>query len=114
MSDVSEKLKPYLDDGFGHYALHEHFTPGVRVHNRGERYPEARQFGTGNIVAVLRKPGRWEVVYDRLNIEILVRRDDSSLSFWADYGTYLPEGCWHCKTLTCDHAAKVILKEDNA
>lgn len=91
-----DALAPMLTDGFRHHE-HEHLKPGVRVRNRGERYDTARQFGTGEIVAVLRKPGAWERQWGRLNIEVLVRLDrDGSLTWWADYGTVLPEGCWSC------------------
>lgn len=97
--------------GFDHHD-HEHLRPGVRVRNRGEQYDTARQFGTGQIVAVLRKPGSWERTYGRLNIEVLVRRDkplfegSEVLTWWADYGTYLPEGCWRCGDgrTDCQHA----------
>jgi hypothetical protein len=97
-------LAPMLADGFDHHE-HEHLKPGVRVRNRGEQYDTARQFGTAEIVAVLRKPGSWERMYGRLNIEVLVRRDDGSLTWWADYGTYLPEGCWLCAGEGCDRCA---------
>ena len=98
-ADVAEALAPYLADGFDHYE-HEHLRVGVRVRNRGEQYPEARQWGTAEVVAVLRKPGSWERKWGRLNIEVLVRRErpqfGGPLSWWADYGTYLAEGCWSC------------------
>ena len=98
-SDVEEALAPMLADGFDHYE-HEHIKPGVRVRNRGEQYPEARQWGTAEVVAVLRKPGAWEKKWGRLNIEVLVRRDRADfgpeLTWWADYGTSLNEGCWIC------------------
>lgn len=97
--DVREALAPLLADGFDHYE-HEHLKPGVRVHNRGEQYPEARQWGTAVVVAVLRKPGIWEKTWGRLNIEVLVRQDSprfgKELTWWADYGTFLPDGCWIC------------------
>lgn len=105
---VADALAPMLADGFDHHE-HEHFRPGVRVRNRGERYDTARQWGTAEVVAVLRKPGAWERQWGRLNIEILVRRDraDSGgvLTWWADYGTALPEGCWVCGDggLACEH-----------
>lgn len=99
---VEEKLAPMLADGFI-YHEHEHLKPGVRVRNRGEQYASARQFGTAVVVAVLRKPGSWERTYGRLNIEVLVQRDDGSLTWWADYGTFLPEGCWPCGSRTCEH-----------
>jgi len=92
-----DALAPMLADGFGHHE-HEHLRPGVRVHNRGEQYPEARQWGTAEVVAVLRKPGAWERKWGRLNIEVLVRQDHPrfgpALTWWADYGTRLAEGCW--------------------
>lgn len=108
MNRVAAALAPLLADGFDHYE-HEHLKPGIRVRNRGEQYAEARQFGTGVIVAVLRKPGAWEHTYGRLNIEVLVRRDRpgylNELSWWADYGTFLPEGCWLCDGAGCDRCA---------
>lgn len=95
-SAEKDALAPLLADGFDHYE-HEHLKPGVRVRNRGEQYDTARQFGTAEIVAVLRKPGAWERDWGRLNIEVLVKRDrDGSLTWWADYGTFLTEGCWLC------------------
>jgi hypothetical protein len=100
MATVEEELATLLADGFDHYE-HEHLKPGVRVCNRGEQYPEARQWGTAEIVAVLRKPGEWEQKWGRLNIEVLVRRDPGCgfggpLTWWADYGTFLAEGCFIC------------------
>ena len=95
-SPEKDVLAPMLADGFDHWE-HEHFKPGVRVHNRSEQYDTARQFGTAEVVAVLRKPGAWERDWGRLNIEVLVRRDrDGSLTWWADYGTSLAEGCRLC------------------
>lgn len=104
-AELDTALAPMLADGFGHWD-HEHIKPGIRVHNRGEQYPEARQWGTAEVVAVLRKPGSWEKTWGRLNIEVLVRRDrDGSLSWWADYGTRLIEGCWLCGMgdILCEH-----------
>lgn len=104
-SAESAALAPMLADGFARYE-HEHLKPGVRVRNRGEQYSTARQFGTAEVVAVLRKPGVWEQEYGRLNIEVLVRRDrDGSLGWWADYGTCLIEGCWQCDGAGCDTCA---------
>ena len=97
--DIAAALAPMLADGFDHYE-HDHLKPGVRVRNRGEQYDTARQWGTAEVVAVMRKPGSWERTYGRPNIEVLVRRDradfGSDLTWWADYGTFLPEGCWVC------------------
>lgn len=108
--DVARALAPLLADGFDHYE-HEHFKPGVRVRNRGEQYVAARQWGTAEVVAVLRKPGTWERQWGRLNIEVLVRRDRADfgdlLAWWADYGTRLPEGCWACgdgRLVCAEHA----------
>ena len=106
-AEVAEALAPMLADGFDHHE-HDVLKPGVRVRNRGEQYDTARQFGTGAIVAVMRKPGSWEQAYGRLNIEVLVRRDKplieggSVLTWWADYGTYIAEGCWLCDGIGCD------------
>jgi hypothetical protein len=101
---VREALAPMFADGFDHHE-HEHLKPGVRVRNRSEQYASARQFGTAEVVAVLRKPGAWEQKYGRLNIEVLVQRDDGSFSWWADYGTFLPEGCWSCGGPGCMRCA---------
>lgn len=109
MSEIDKALAPMLHDGFDHHD-HEHLKPGVRVHNRGEQYPEARQFGTAEVVAVLRKPGSWERKWGRLNIEVLVRRDrDGSLGWWADYGTRLAEGCWICDGDECDRCTRAAV-----
>lgn len=108
---VEQKLAPMLAAGWVHYE-HEHFKPGVRVRNGGEQYPEARQFGTAVVVAVMRKEGSWEQTWGRKNLEVLVRRDpdrDGSLSWWQDYRTALPEGCWLCDGAGCDRCAELSL-----
>lgn len=95
MTTMQDDLATMLADGFDHHE-HAQIKPGVRVHNAGERYSAARQWGTAEVVAVLRKPGPWEQKWGRLNIEVLVRRDDGSHRWWADYGTALAEGCFIC------------------
>lgn len=101
LRETAAEIEKLTKDGFRHYD-HEHLRPGNRVRNAGERYDTARQFGTAEIVAVLRKPGLWERTWGRLNIEVLVKRDrDGSLCWWADYGTVLPEGCWLCGGAGC-------------
>lgn len=86
-STAEEEIAGMLADGWSHYE-HETLKPGVRVRNVGEQYPEARRLGTAEVVAVVHKPGIWEQIYGRLNLEVLVKRDrDGSLGWWADYGT---------------------------
>lgn len=111
-STAEEEVAGMLADGWSHYE-HEHLKPGVRVRNVGERYPEARQFGTAEVVAVVRKPGIWEEIYGRLNLEVLVKYDPGhsmfggQLLWWADYGTSLLEGCFICGNGPgdCEHRA---------
>ena len=111
-STAEEEIAGMLADGWLPFE-HEHLKPGVRVHNKGEQYPEARQFGTAEVVAVVRKPGRWEEIYGRLNLEVLVKYDPGhsmfggQLLWWADYGTRLTEGCFHCGNGPgdCEHRA---------
>lgn len=112
MSTVAEALAPLLEDGFDHHE-HQQLRPGVRVRNWGEQYDRARQWGTAEVVAVLRKPCSWEQEWGRLNIEVLVRHDlDGSLGWWADYGTSLPEGCWSCGNgdVSCSHTPILALR----
>lgn len=97
---AEEEIGGMLADGWLPFE-HETLRPGVRVHHVGEQHPDARQFGTATVVAVVRKPGLWEELYGRLNLEVLVKRDparEGELHWWADYGTTLAEGCWHCSS----------------
>ena len=112
MSSAEEEIAGMLADGWLPFE-HETHKPGVRVRHAGERYADARQFGTAEVVAVVRKPGVWEEIYGRLNLEVLVKRDpgtgllDGGLHWWADYHTSLTEGCFVCGNGPgdCEHRA---------
>lgn len=86
-STAEEEIAGMLADGWFPFE-HETLKPGVRVCNRGELHYKAREVGTAEVVAVVRKPGVWEELYHRLNLEVLVKRDrDGSHVWWADYAT---------------------------
>jgi hypothetical protein len=63
---------------------------GTRVRHNGERYPEALEHGTGNVVALLHKPdSAWSRSYRAPDIELVVLSDrprfDTRLSRVAHY-----------------------------
>ena len=98
--------EPMLAKGWEPYE-HESFKPGVRVRNASHQYPEARQWGTAEVVLVMRKEGAWEERYGRRNLEVLVCYDnDGALGWWQDYRTALVEGCWLCDGEGCDVCAR--------
>jgi hypothetical protein len=58
----------------------------MRVRHLGHQYPEAYANGTGTVLAVMFKdPSSWSQTYGQPDVELLVLRDDGSISGVADY-----------------------------
>ncbi|MDY0829081.1 hypothetical protein SK224_08060 [Microbacterium sp. BG28] len=65
---------------------------GARVRHIGQRYAEASDRGTANVVAILRNSGSsWERDYESPDVEIVVERDKAGPTTWANYHTVLVE-----------------------
>jgi len=61
-------------------------TVGCRVRKANQRWPEAFERGTGVVDRIFHKPNSaWEQKYRRPDVELIVKNDDGTHSYVADY-----------------------------
>lgn len=88
---VAEMLGELHECGYIDIQEHNALRPGVRVHHRGQRWPEAYIGGTGNVVAITERPdSAWSYSWGAADIELIVLFDKpgiggSRLSALAQY-----------------------------
>lgn len=85
--------------GRGHREIAEAtrvgIKPGDRVRHHREQYPRAYDEGTATVLAVMTSD---RLIWGRLDVEIIVRRDEpwlpsmSSVTNWTDYNTCAVRG----------------------
>jgi hypothetical protein len=84
--DFDRRHDDLLADGYVDVDEHHGLRVGVRVRHRGHQYPEAYAKGTGTVLAVMLKHlSSWSENHGRTDVELLVLRDDGSISGVADY-----------------------------
>jgi hypothetical protein len=67
-------------------------TVGARVRRGNQTWGAAYLRGTGTIERIFHKPNSsWEQKYGRPDVELIVRNDDDTYSFLADYHVDLAE-----------------------
>jgi len=85
--DPKEIAADYLDRGYVEETTFQNLHVGQRVHHSGQRYAYGGT-GTATIERIfVNRNSAWAQNYGRPDVELIVRRDDATPGFWADYHT---------------------------
>ena len=84
--DFARRHDDLIEHGYVDIDEHHGLRAGARVRHLGHQYPEAYAEGTGTVLAVMLKHlSSWSENHGRADVELLVLRDDGSISGVADY-----------------------------